>query len=189
MKSTITDLISGSMKALMLALLFVVPTQMQAKEVTSGSDMVTCSCSQDSCNMEGCGHHGHDSSYRQLMGVTRAIIVSSDALTKISADLAPRYNRTHVPARRIHSTSLNLVGTMMSQHDNCGRWKRLVDLVNHKMRELARGYSLDHSQWKNPHVEHAYNTISKDHEMFVSIFNSYFEQNECVPNSVGGEQQ
>lgn len=182
-------------KMVMMAIaLLAISMQGQANQGAATPTMVTCS--NGSCNVEGCGcshegcdcDHGHNHAYRQLLGATRAVVISSDALTKISGDLAPRYNRTHVPAQRIHNSSLRLVGTLMSQHDNCGRWKRLVDLVNHKMKELARGYKLDHAQWKNAQVEHAHNTVSQDHAVFMSSFNDYFANNECVPNSVDGRQ-
>ena len=193
MKST-TSRISrlGSGLGLLMAALLAVAvggaTQVQAKQ--TGTNMMTCGCSSgNSCSIEGCSHHGQDHrAYRQLLGATQAVVISSDALTKISADLDPRYKRTHVPAQRVHNSSLRLIGTLMSQHDNCGRWKRLVDLVNHKMRDLARGYELDHARWKNPQVGHAYDTMSKDHSVFVSTFNGYFEAHECVPNSVGDER-
>ena len=185
-----TSIVGSSLRMVMvavalLAMSAVVSTRAQATQAETA--MVACKCSQgESCSIEGCGHDGHNQhAYRQLLGATKAVVISSDALAKISGDLDPRYNRTHVPAQRIHNSSMRLIGTLMSQHDNCGRWKRLVDLVNHKMRELVRGYNLDHSRWKNPQVEHAYNTVSKDHKMFTSTFNSYFANNECVPNSVG----
>lgn len=175
----------GMLMLAILAVAVVGSARVQAKQ--TGTNMVTCSCSSgNSCSIEGCSEHGNDHrAYRQLLGATKAVVISSDALAKVSADLGPRYKRTHVPAQRVHKTSLRLIGTLMSQHDKCGRWKRLVDLVNHKMRELGRGYDLDHARWKNPQVGHAYDTVSKDHSVFMSTFNGYFEANECVPNSVG----
>ncbi|MDE3270302.1 MAG: hypothetical protein OYH77_08500 [Pseudomonadota bacterium] len=174
-----------------VALMLVMASPLLADGISlEEPEVVTCSCEDSgSCDSEGCSHHEHhDASYRQLLGATQAVVVSSAALSKITGDLSPRYDRTHVPASRIHRTSLTLVGTLMSQHDNCGRWKVVVDLVNHKMKELMRGYKLDHATWKNPQVEHGFDTVSKDHAMFASTFNSYFADNECVPNTVGGKQ-
>ena len=64
----------------------------------------------------------------------------------------------------------------------CQRVRALIDIVNHKFKELSRTYSIDHAIWKDAEVARAYHHLGEEHKLFVIFTSKYTKQYSCRHN-------
>ena len=113
-----------------------------------------------------------------VLSVTAELYVKLENIVPLLEKNEATFSHTLMPARR----ALNSVATMYNLVNSdapCWKWKPVITLINKKLAEAQKGYSVQSGNWRNAKVQAAVADLQAEHAIFKSIVNKYLASNRC----------